>query len=294
MKKTGDIETKIILNGNSITLYCEDAEKGMGSRLTPGSVDVIVTSPPYNIGVTYSSYRDTIPRIDYLEWTGNWMAAANGALSPEGSFFLNIAGKPSDPLVPFQVLEVALQYFTLQNVIHWVKSIHIPKEAAGKYGILRGDLTAGHYKPVNSKRFLNDCHEYIFHLTPSGSVPLDRLAIGVPYQDTSNISRWKSAESGLHCRGNTWFIPYKTIKSKDRDRPHPASYPPKLAEMCIKLHGIERCHSVMDPFLGIGGTALACAGLGINFTGFEIDEGYIMETVRRLQEGRELKRFPGF
>ena len=294
MKNEENIETNILLNGNSITLYREDAVEGMPIRLKPGSVDVTVTSPPYNIGVSYKSYRDTMPREDYLEWTGKWIEAARGVLSSEGSLFLNIAGTPRDPLVPFQVLDVALRYFTLQNVIHWIKSIHIPKKSAGKSGTLTGDLTAGHYKPVNSKRFLNDCHEYIFHLTRSGEAPLDRLAVGVPYQDGSNISRWKTAGSGLHCRGNTWFIPYKTIKSRDRDRPHPASYPPELAAMCIMLHGVERCRSVMDPFTGIGGTALACADLRIDFTGFEIDESYIEETVRRLREGREQERLPGF
>ena len=41
------------------------------------------------------------------------------------------------------------------------------------------DLAVGHYKPINSDRFLNDCHEFIFHFTPNGDTILDRLALAV-------------------------------------------------------------------------------------------------------------------
>ena len=46
------------------------------------------------------------------------------------------------------------------------------------------------------QRFLNDCHEYVFHFTKSGRVQLNRLALGVPYQDKSNISRWPHTQRG--------------------------------------------------------------------------------------------------
>ncbi len=39
------------------------------ARLEPESVDVVVTSPPYNLGIRYRSYDDTLPRRDYLRWT---------------------------------------------------------------------------------------------------------------------------------------------------------------------------------------------------------------------------------
>ncbi len=44
--------------------------------------------------------------------------------------------------------------------------------------------------------------------------------------------------------------------------------------MCIELHGLKRTHRVLDPFMGIGHTALACAELGVDFVGFEIDAAY--------------------
>ena len=102
----------------------------------------------------------------------------------------------------------------LQNTIHWIKSIAIRKEDVGRYPGVSGNVSVGHYKPINSARYINDCHEYIFHLTKNGRVALDRLAVGVEYQDKSNIARFGSANrSDSRCRGNTWFVPYKTIKS---------------------------------------------------------------------------------
>mgnify|MGYP003352182579 CR=1 FL=1 len=44
--------------------------------LDPGSVGVVVTSPPYNIGVRYGTYRDTLTRDEYLAWTDKWVGAA--------------------------------------------------------------------------------------------------------------------------------------------------------------------------------------------------------------------------
>jgi site-specific DNA-methyltransferase (adenine-specific) len=111
---------------------------------------------------------------------------------------------------------------------------------------------------------------------------LDKKAIGVPYQDKSNIGRYGSSD--IRDLGNTWFMPYDTIQEGD-ERPHPSSFPIKLPEMCIKLHGrIEHETTVLDPFSGIGSTALACLKSGTEFIGFEINRYYIDESVRRVND----------
>ena len=51
-------------------------------------------------------------------------------------------------------------------------------------------------------------------------------------------------------------------------------FPPQLPEMCMKLHGLERIETVLDPFCGAGNTALACINLEKDFVGFEIDKTY--------------------
>ena len=256
-------------------------------RLAGGSIDAVVTSPPYNLGIRYRTYADTLPREEYLAWTGDWVARAARALSPQGSLFLNVGAKPTDPWVAIDVAQAVRPHLQLQNTIHWVKSIAIEKALAGARARLEGDIAVGHYKPINSRRFLHDCHEFVFHFSPHGNTPLDRQAVGVRYQDPSNVGRWQGAASGVRCRGNTWFIPYETIQSRDKDRPHPATFPPKLPEMCLRLHGLERIHLVADPFLGLGSTAVACAQLDVSFIGIEMDEGYLEEAIARTRAALE-------
>jgi site-specific DNA-methyltransferase (adenine-specific) len=252
-------------------------------QLPSASVDVIITSPPYNLGIQYNQYQDTLSRPDYLAWTDAWVAAAARVLRPDGSLFLNVGAKPTDPWTALDVAQAVRPHLRLQNIIHWVKSIAIDQASAGAAAGLTRDLAVGHYKPINSDRFLNDCQEFIFHFSLQGSTSLDRLALGVPYQDPSNIARWNSSSGGMRCRGNTWFIPYETIQRRDRDRPHPATFPSKLPEQCLRLHGLSRIELAMDPFTGLGSTAAACARLGVNFVGAEIDETYLQEAVVRVR-----------
>ena len=253
-----------------------DCVKGM-SQLPSEHVDLVVTSPPYNLGVCYGKFSDWQDRESYLRWCRDWASQVQRILKSSGSFFLNIGSAPSNPMLPHEIVIELRNLFVLQNTIHWIKSITIQDR--------EGNLQShGHFKPISSKRFLNDCHEYIFHFTKNGRVELDRLAIGVPYQDKSNISRWSHTRgSDLRCRGNTWFIPYETIQSRAKERPHPATFPVQLAEWCIKLHGVSRVHTMLDPFLGIGNSAMAAQRCGVKkFIGFEIDGTYLAEAKRRL------------
>jgi len=285
MRMTNEKVVNISRDGQDYALYNMDCIEGMKRYLAPRSVDVVVTSPPYNLGTSYKSYDDKMERVDYVEWMGQWGQAVSEILADEGSIFLNIGGKPTDPWGPFEVLFRLREHFVLQNTIHWIKSIAIRKEDVGRYPGVSGNVSVGHYKPINSARYINDCHEYIFHLTKNGRVALDRLAVGVEYQDKSNIARFGSANrSDSRCRGNTWFVPYKTIKSRDKQRPHPATFPVKIPQMCIQLHGIEQTQCVLDPFMGIGHTASACAQLGVSCIGFELEQDYFAQSQRVLED----------
>jgi site-specific DNA-methyltransferase (adenine-specific) len=274
-----------ILRGRRSTLrfYRGDCLEVL-SALPPADISVVVTSPPYNLGVSYRSYEDSLPRADYLEWTSAWIEAVRRQLTPDGSLFLNVGAKPTDPWTAMEVAQSARRHLTLQNTIHWIKSIAIDRDSAGAAVSLDDDIAIGHYKPINSPRFLNDCHEFIFHFTPGGQTPLDRRAIGVKYQDASNIARWQNGGHNRRCRGNTWFIPYETIQNRDKDRPHPATFPSRVPEYCFKLHGLSRVKTAMDPFLGLGSTAVAAAQLGLDFVGIEMDEHYLTEAIERTRQ----------
>jgi site-specific DNA-methyltransferase (adenine-specific) len=255
-----------------------DCRRGLAC-LDDASVDLIVTSPPYNIGKPYRSYNDTRPRDEYLDWMEMIAEESVPKLKGHGSFFLNVGGKPTDPWIALDLANRFRKHFVLQNTIHWIKSIAIPKEDVGKYPAITDDVAVGHYQPVNSSRYLSNCHEYIFHFTTTGNVLLDQLAIGVKYQDKTNIGRWKKATIDLRGRGNTWFIPYETIQSA---RSHPTVFPVKLPEMCIKLQGVIPDMLVLDPFMGTGSTALAAQKLGVHYLGFEMDKKYVAIARRSL------------
>jgi site-specific DNA-methyltransferase (adenine-specific) len=269
-------------NGAVGSFYLSDCRE-LFARMNEATVDVVVTSPPYNVGIRYNTYQDSLDQDDYLRWTSDWIAAAARVLKPEGSLFLNVGTRPSDPWTALDVAQAARPHLRLQNIIHWVKSVAIDRVSTSVAAGITKDIAVGHYKPINSDRYLNDCHEFVFHFTPLGSTRLDRLALGVPYQDQSNIARWRAGATGVRCRGNTWFIPYETIQRRDRDRPHPATFPPKLPEQCIRLHGLDRVQLVMDPFTGLGSTAVACARLGVDFVGSDIDPVYLEEAAGRMQ-----------
>ena len=249
-----------------------DCVDGM-ARLPGGDVDLVVTSPPYNLGIRYRKYSDRQDRQSYLNWCAIWAAQIRRVLKSGGSFFLNIGSAPSNPMLPHEIVFQLRDLFVLQNTIHWIKSIAIDNR------------TFGHFKPISSKRFLNDCHEYVFHFTIDRKIDIDRLALGVPYQDKSNIARWShTGGRDKRCRGNTWFIPYQTIQSRAKERPHPATFPAALAQNCIKLHGVSRVRTMLDPFLGIGNSAIAAKECGVRrFIGFEIDKAYLAEARRRLE-----------
>src|SRR5688500_14467073 len=116
---------------NQISLFNDDCLRVLKS-LDSQSIDVIVTSPPYNLGIEYNQYRDDRPLPEYLSWVREWLTELRRVLATNGSLFLNVGSRPKDPARPFEVLAEARNLFELQNVIHWVKSIAIMKSEVGK------------------------------------------------------------------------------------------------------------------------------------------------------------------
>ncbi len=229
-------------------------------RLPEASVDICVTSPPYNLGIEYRTYDDR--RLDYHDWLDTVWQEVHRVLKPHGSFFLNLGASNRDGVTSLRQGLKAAERFVLQNHIIWVKSIHV------------NDRTHGHFKPINSKRYLNHTWENLFHFTKDGDVPLERLAVGVPFQDKSNIERF-GHKTDRRCAGNVWFIPYDTIQDRARDRgSHPATFPVELARRCIQLHGKKRSTVVLDPFLGTGTTMIAARDLAVTGVGIELDSTY--------------------
>ena len=249
------------------TLHCGDCLDVLPT-LPAASVDVVVTSPPYNIGLAYRRYDDRLAEAAYLDWMVRVCTAVRRVLHPGGSFFLNIAGSPRQPWLPFELIVRLRPLFALQNHIAWIKSVATATDSVG------------HFKPVPGGRFLHRNHEHLFHLTQDGAVPLDRLAIGVPFKDKSNIARRGHAQD-LRCRGDTWFVPYPTVQSRAARFDHPGTFPLDLPRWCIRLHGRPGA-VVLDPFAGTGTTVLAAALEGATGIGIELDPQDVAVAVGRL------------
>jgi site-specific DNA-methyltransferase (adenine-specific) len=242
----------------------------MSSAFDAAAFDVVVTSPPYNLNLAYSLYDDARTEQEYLSWIVSASAQIYRVLKDDGSFFLNISGSNSQPWLPFElIVRLRRLGFRLQNHITWIKSI------------TTNQVSTGHFKPIGGKRFMHHNHEHIFHLTKTNTVELDRLSIGIPFQDKSNISR-RGHERDLRCRGNTWFIPYSTVKSKAQKFNHPGTFPVELPLWCIYLHG-KAAPKVLDPFMGTGTTLVAARMALARGTGIDIDPAYLDTACERIQ-----------
>ncbi len=220
------------------------------------SVDVAVTSPPYNIGKTYRGddggvHRDNLPRGKYLNFLEQVFGEVHRVLAPDGLFFLNIGETSRTQGVPEKVVERAVRagFKRVQTVI-WVKSIF------GK----------GHYTPSGGKRRLNHLWEFIYILAKEKrAYRFDPLAIGVPYADKSNVGRY--AERDLRDPGNVWFIPYRVTTGHSRKKGHEAVFPVELPWRCIKL--VPGARLVLDPFAGTCSTLAAARSLGLRGIGYD-------------------------
>jgi len=249
------------------TIILGDCATVLGT-LPTNHVDVAVFSPPYNLGTAYRSYDDRKPREVYLHWLQEIGQMIARVLKPNGSLFLNVGATNKDPWLAYDVANQYRSLFVLQNDIVWVKSISI------------GDDSVGHFKPISSRRYLNQNHESIFHFTLTGEVPIDRLAIGVPFMDKSNLARRGHAQD-KRCAGNVWLIRYPTVQAKWQKYNHPAGFPTELVERCLNLHGGSDL-LVLDPFLGAGTTLVTAERLGHRGIGIEIDQQYVDAAIARL------------
>lgn len=293
-------------------IHLQDCVAGL-LELPEKSVDIVTTSPPYNLGIEYSTYQDHKPRQEYLNWLDQVFKAVKHCLKDDGHFWLNMGYSNVDPWVGMDVAQVARGNFALQNNFVWVKSISID------------DVTTGHFKPINSERFANPTWEHLFHFTKTGNVVCDKLAVGVPYMWDCNIDNTgrikgrlvkkygfanvkdynKNADdktreelesefaekiknvkprANLRCRGNNWFVPYDTIANREKHRgSHPATFPVALIENCIKFSGVKS-GVLVDPFMGSGTSAIAALRQGLHYIGYDIDASYRQFALDRISD----------
>ena len=229
------------------------------------SYDVVITSPPYNIGKNYNLYNDN--RSDYIEWQKQVFNEVCRVLKSNGHLFLNIASTKNDPFAPYKIAEKL--NWKLQNNIIWCKAIEID-------GYVRGYST-----PTSSKRYLQNGWEHLFHFTKNGNTEIDLESSGVPYNTDYNNAVRNEKRTGKNWRPTTtcWHITYKSKATKQitrqitGDKLHPAIFPKALVKKCIQISGLKK-GIIFDPFSGTGTALVVAKEMGLDFVGCEIDKDY--------------------
>jgi site-specific DNA-methyltransferase (adenine-specific) len=260
-------ENEDTISLNNQTIFLSSSENMV--QLQDESIDVIVTSPPYNRNKTYSSdnqelYNDKLPESEYLEFLSRVWSECYRVAKKHAVFFLNIGDSAEDQGISEKVVNSAASvgWKRIQDII-WVKSI---------YG-------RGHYTPTGGNKRFNNVWEHIYMLVKNESeYSIDPKAIGIPYADKSNIGRY--GDSDLRDPGNIFHITYEKTTGATVKKGHDAPFPIGLPYMCIKA--VPYCETVLDPFLGTGTTLAACNCL--NKTGYGYEKYPRLELIKTTIE----------
>lgn len=243
---------------DSVTLYHGDCRIVLGEHANgrgAALAHVVVTSPPYNMGLTpggngrgmyrpgannkggrfrdgYGSYDDAMSQGEYDEWQRDIIKLLWEAIPEDGAIFYNHRIRVEHGRAR---LPLGLDFGTavLRQIITWDRGTGI-------------GVTERHFCAVA---------EWIMLLAKPGFRLRDHSASGM---------------------GDVWRIGMET------DRSHPASFPVALPERALYA---SAARSALDPFAGSGTTLVAAKRLGIPAVGIELSERYCEQAARRLSQG---------
>lgn len=229
-----------------IDLRQGDCLEVIDSLISEGiKVDLIITSPPYNLGhknrkqggilIKYNSYDDNKEYDEYENWLIVFLNKCYQILSEKGKIYFNhkerhIKGYYFNPLLIFDKSN-----FNILQTIIWQ----------------RGGCT------FNIGRYVN-CYESIL----------------VGYKNEKKYMR-------IDKNSEKHFDLWKINPSKNDN--HPASFPVELPKRIIEGYKNEKTLLVLDPFMGSGTTGVACKELNRNFIGIELDETYFNIAKERIE-----------
>ncbi|MBI1928581.1 site-specific DNA-methyltransferase [Candidatus Poribacteria bacterium] len=240
-------ETVWIHNDNLLTTECVPED----------SIDLIITSPPYNVDIQYDTHDDRMTYADYLGFTAHWLKRCLSLVKSDGRFCLNIPldkNKGGQQSVCADITTLAKEVgWKYHSTIIWNEQNISRRTAWGSwlsasapYVIAPVEVILVLYKESWKKR--------------SGS-------------GESDITR----EEFLEWTNGVWSF---SGESKKRVG-HPAPFPVELPRRCIKLFSFVG-DTILDPFLGSGSTLIACVQNKRKGIGIEIDAGYCEIAKRRL------------
>lgn len=251
-----------IQDGNGL-IYHEDVLSTEVIR--PASIDLIVTSPPYNVDIQYGSNDDNLSYAEYLDFSRKWMNRCLDWLKPDGRFCLNIPldkNKGGHHSVGADLTVLANQIgFRYHSTVIWNEGNISRRTAWGSWMSASAPFVIA---PVELIVILYKEH----WKKTNGSLQ-------------SNITR----EEFMEWTNGIW-----TFSGESKRRiGHPAPYPLELPRRCIKLFSFVG-DTVLDPFLGSGTTLIAALCEQRKAIGVEIDERYCELAYRRVITCAELQQ----
>lgn len=246
-----------------VILYNLDCLEAM-QALPPRTVNLTVTSPPYNIG---KSYEQRLSVSEYLSWCEKWMSCVHRLTHGNGAFWLNLGyleleGRAKAVPIPYLLWD-RCDFYLLQEVV-W------------NYGA--GVAATRMFSPRNEKFlwYVKSKSQYTFNL----DAVRDR---NVKYPNQKKNGKLKCNPEGKNPT-DVWQIPKVTSganrSSKERT-PHPAQFPLAVIDRIIKACS-NAGELVMDPFIGSGTTALAAINNGRPVVGFELQPEYCELAATRI------------
>ncbi len=255
-----------IVNGDCLELL---------RSLPSESVDLVVSSPPYNIGKEYEAKREL---LEYLDEQRTVLQECHRVLKPTGSIFWQVGSfSHKGTLVPLDV-----KFFPIledlgmlpRNRIVWVRQhgLHASKKFSGR-------------------------HETILWFSKGEDFFFDLNAVRVPQKWQNKKSHRGDNKGELSCNpegknpGDVWV--FQNVKHNHEEQTvHPAQFPEGLIARII-LASTPKGGLVLDPYMGVGTTAVVARDHERHFLGAELDSGYHAIALRRLSgEPDEQGYFP--
>ncbi|MFH1971795.1 MAG: site-specific DNA-methyltransferase [Patescibacteria group bacterium] len=255
------VETRII-NGD-----CREELK----KLEAKSIQLAVTSPPYNLKKEYGIYVDNVHIDDWKDLIRETLKEVYRVLANNGSFFLNVSpipDKKTKEIIPLDsiVWELAKETgFFLRNKIiwHFNNMQNCTNRLSGRWEAILW--------------FVKDLDNYVFNLED----------IKIPVI-TQNDKRF-DANAGRNPT-DVWFFNRvnNMTKKKLSITEHPCIYPVDMIERIIRMSSNEG-DWILDPFLGSGTTSIVAEKLKRNSIGIDVNKKYCDMTKRRLVNELRLK-----
>ena len=244
----------------------QDAIAGLRS-LPDDSIDLVVTSPPYNCGIAYDAWNDSRPWEEYLIWTRDWIQEVRRVLKPDGRFAINHLvemGLPANGKKNGRRVSPQVELYRI------ITDLGMPIVAQPMWA----DLTRSTLTSWGS--WLSASAPYIYN-------PMEVILIG------SKTDQWKKVrdkkDPGRNTISKEDFM--KGVAGVWNMTPETrgltmANFPVALPKLCIELLSFED-DVILDPFMGSGTTAIAALMTQRHYIGIEISAAYHATALARIQ-----------